>query len=85
MFDGAYPKGMQWYWRGDFVETLSDEAIDAHLDQAAKAPSELSLMHLYPIDGAVHRVGKGDAAWNCRNARWSMVIAGIDPDPQKAG
>ena len=84
MFDGAYPKGMQWYWRGDFVETLSDEAIDAHLDQAAKAPSELSLMHLYPIDGAVHRVGKGDAAWNCRNALWSMVIAGIDPDPLKA-
>ena len=36
MFDGLYPKGMQWYWRGDFVKTLPDEAIDAHLEQAAK-------------------------------------------------
>jgi hypothetical protein len=27
-------------------------------------------MHLYPIDGAVHRVGKGDTALNCRNATW---------------
>ena len=68
MFDGLYPKGMQWYWRGDFVKTLPDAAIDAHLEQAAKSPSELSLMHLYPIDGAVHRVGKSETAWNCRDA-----------------
>ena len=85
MFDGLYPKGMQWYWRGDFVKTLPDAAIDAHLEQAAKTPSELSLMHLYPIDGAIHRVGKDETAWNCRDATWSMVIAGIDPNPQKAG
>lgn len=39
-------------------------------------------MHLYPIDGAVHRVGKGGTAWNCRDATLSMVIAGIDPDPR---
>jgi len=84
MFDGLYPKGMQWYWRGDFVKTLPDAAIDAHLEQAAKTPSELSLMHLYPIDGAVQRMGRGDTAWNCRDATWSMVIAGIDPSPQKA-
>jgi FAD/FMN-containing dehydrogenase len=85
MFDALYPKGMQWYWRGDFVKTLSDAAIDAHLGQAAKTPTELCLMHLYPIDAAVHRVGKGDTAWNCRDATWSMVISGIDPDPAKAG
>lgn len=85
MFDGLLPKGLQWYWRGDFVKTLSDAAIDAHLEQAASTPSELSLMHLYPIDGAVHRVGKSETAWSCRDATWSMVIAGIDPNPQKAG
>jgi hypothetical protein len=85
MFDGLYPKGMQWYWRGDFVKTLTDAAIDTHLAQAAQTPTELSLMHLYPIDGAVHRRAGGDTAWNCRDATWSMVIAGIDPDPQKAG
>jgi FAD/FMN-containing dehydrogenase len=85
MFDGLYPRGMQWYWRGDFVRTLPDAAIEAHLEQAARTPSELSLMHLYPIDGAVHRVGSGDTAWNCRDATWSMVIAGIDANPQKAG
>ena len=84
LFDPLLPKGLQWYWKGDFVKELSDSAIDVHLEHAAKTPSELSLMHLYPIDGAVHRVGRNETAWNCRDATWSMVIAGIDPDPAKA-
>ena len=85
LFDPLLPKGLQWYWKGDFVRVLPDAAIDAHIESAAKTPSELSLMHLYPIDGAVHRVRPDETAWNARNATWSMVIAGIDPDPQKAG
>jgi FAD/FMN-containing dehydrogenase len=84
MFDPFFPKGLQWYWKGDFVKSLSDEAIDAHIGQAGNAPSELSLMHLYPIDGAVHRIRPDETAWGARDATWSMVIAGIDPSPQKA-
>jgi Berberine and berberine like len=42
-------------------------------------------MHLYPIDGAVHRTGTHATAWVARDARWSMVIAGIDSNPEKAG
>jgi FAD/FMN-containing dehydrogenase len=84
LFDPLLPKGLQWYWKGDFVKSLTDEAIDTHIAQAARAPSELSLMHLYPIDGAVHRVSKDATAWSTRNATWSMVIAGIDPDPSRA-
>jgi FAD/FMN-containing dehydrogenase len=84
LFDPLFPKGMQWYWKGDFVKSLSDEAIETHIAEAAKAPSELSLMHLYPIDGAVHRVPKDATAWNTRDATWSMVIAGIAPNPNQA-
>ena len=84
MFDGLYPKGLQWYWKGDFVKTLPDAAIDAHLAHAAKLPSAFSCMHLYPIDGAVHRRKPDAIAWNCRDATWSLVIVGVDPDPTKA-
>ena len=84
LFDPLFPKGLQWYWKGDFVKSLTDEAIDTHLREAAKAPSELCLMHLYPIDGAVRRVAKDATAWNTRDATWSMVIAGIDADPERA-
>jgi Berberine and berberine like len=41
-------------------------------------------MHLYPIDGAVHRRKPDAIAWNCRDATWSLVIVGVDPDPTKA-
>ncbi|SDJ96836.1 FAD/FMN-containing dehydrogenase [Ferrimonas sediminum] len=84
LFDPLLPPGLQWYWKGDFFNALSDEAIDIHLHHAANAPSALSLMHLYPIDGAVHDIKPEDTAWANRSATWSMVIAGIDADPAKA-
>src|SRR6516165_2558372 len=84
LFDPFFPKGLQWYWKGDFVKSLPDEAIDTHIAQAAVAPSDLSLMHLYPIDGAVQRVLKDATAWNTRDTQFSMVIVGVDPDPNKA-
>lgn len=84
LFDGLMPKGLQWYWKGDYVKELPDAAIDAHIASIEKAPSELCLMHLYPIDGAVRRVKADATAWSARDATWSMVIAAIDPDPGKA-
>lgn len=84
LFDPLLPKGLQWYWKGDYVDDLTDAAIAAHLEHGTKTPSELSLMHLYPIDGAVQDVAPDATAWGARRARWSMVIAAIDPDPGKA-
>jgi hypothetical protein len=68
---------------GRLRQTLPDAAIDAHLEQAAKSPSGVTDAS-YPIDGAVS-AWQGDTAWNCRDATWSMVIAGTDPSPQKTG
>jgi hypothetical protein len=69
---------------GDIVRELTDAAIEEHLRHAAMTPSELSLMHLYSIDRAVHAVGPSETPWGARDATWSMVIAAIDPDPAKA-
>jgi FAD/FMN-containing dehydrogenase len=84
-FDAIYPWGLQWYWRGDFIGELSDEAIDLHLQYGSKLPTSLSRMQLFPLDGAAARVGKNDTAFGHRGARWSQVIVGVDPDPDKAG
>jgi FAD binding domain/Berberine and berberine like len=85
LFDPFFPKGLQWYWKGDFVKALSDEAIDVHIANALKAPTAFCLMHLYPIDGAVRRVAKDATPWAARDASWSMVIAGISSEPKDAG
>jgi FAD/FMN-containing dehydrogenase len=84
MFDALYPSGLQWYWKGDFVNELSEEAIAAHVEHGSKIPTLLSGMHLYPIDGAAHRVGRNDTAFSYREAKRSAVITGIDPDPSNA-
>ena len=81
LFDGLYPPGLQWYWKGDFVNDISDAAIEGHL-HFYEVPTSLSLMHLYPIDGAVHQLHKEATAWSFRDAQWSMVIAGVDADPK---
>jgi FAD/FMN-containing dehydrogenase len=80
MFDGLYPPGDQWYWKGDLVREISDEAIAEHA-RHGEVPNAKSTMHLYPVDGAVHRIAPDETAWRHRDAHWSMVIAGVDPDP----
>jgi FAD/FMN-containing dehydrogenase len=40
-------------------------------------------MHLYPINGAVHQLGKNDTAFSYRESTWAEVIVGVDPDPAK--
>jgi len=80
MFDALYPPGIHTYWKADYVNELSDEAIDIHLRHAAQLPTMLSTMHLYPVNGAAARVDNHATAWNYRDATWSMVIVGIDPD-----
>jgi FAD/FMN-containing dehydrogenase len=79
MFDPLLPPGMQWYWKGDFVKDLPDEAIERHCQHARKMPVGPSIMHLYPVNGAAARVAWSDTAWNYRDATLAMVIAGVDP------
>jgi len=44
-----------------------------------------STMHLYPIDGAAHRVAADETAFSYRDANWAAVIVGVDPDPARSG
>jgi hypothetical protein len=62
LFDGLYPPGLQWYWRADFFKEISDKAIDLHVKFGEQLPTGHSTMHLYPINGAAHRVGRNDTA-----------------------
>jgi FAD/FMN-containing dehydrogenase len=83
-FDGLYGPGDQWYWRADFVNEIPDEAMALNEEWNAKMPTWKSGSHVYPIDGAAHDVGATDTPWAFRDARWSQVIVGVDPDPASA-
>jgi FAD/FMN-containing dehydrogenase len=83
-FDALFPPGEQWYWRGDFIGDLTDTMIDIHAEHMPQAPTWKSTMHMYPVNGAAARVGNDETAWGYRDATWSQVTAGVDPDPANA-
>jgi len=84
-FDGLLPTGLQWYWKADIFEEITDDAIASHRRYGESLPSALSTMHLYPISGAAERVPADATAFAYRGGGWNGVIAGIDPDPAKLG
>jgi FAD/FMN-containing dehydrogenase len=81
LFDALFPPGLQWYWRADFFTNLDDRVIDLHVKYGAQLPTMLSTMHIYPINGAVHRVGPDETAFSYRDANFAEVMVGVDPDP----
>jgi len=80
-FDDLVPPGLQHYWKANFVKELTDEAIDAHLEYGPKVPAVNSTVHIYPINGACHRVAPDATAFAYRDATFATVIAGMLPDP----
>ncbi len=80
-FDFLVPKGMQYYWKADFITELTDEAIAAHIEHGKKTPHISSSMHLQPINGAAQRVGANETAFGHRDKRFVPLILGIWSDP----
>jgi FAD/FMN-containing dehydrogenase len=79
-FDALYPMGLQHYWKANFATELTDEAIDAHLEHGPKVPAVNSTVHIYPINGACHRIAPDATAFAYRDAAFATVIAGMWPD-----
>jgi len=79
-FDALVPPGLQHYWKANFVTELTDEAIQAHLRHAPGLPAVNSTVHIYPINGACHRVTPDATAFAYRDANFATVIAGMWPD-----
>jgi hypothetical protein len=83
-FDPLYPKGLQGYWRADFVTELPDDLLEHELEHARLMSPGASTMHLYPIDGAVHDVAADATAFRHRDVMYARVIYGVDADPANA-
>ena len=80
-FDARMSPGLHWYWKTDFFEQITDDAIAVHRRYGETIPTPMSAMHLHPISGAAARVPEDATAFAYRNGGWVAVIAGIDPDP----
>jgi hypothetical protein len=82
LHDPLYPAGYQWYWQADFFKKYDDKLIDKLIQLGEDLPTPLSLIHIYPINGAAGRVGDSETPWGYRSANFLQDIVAVDPDPR---
>jgi FAD/FMN-containing dehydrogenase len=70
MLDDANPPGLRNYWTSDYLNELSDDAIDTFVSYASRMPSPHTQSFLIPWGGAVARVAEGDTPLAQRDAAW---------------
>ena len=56
LFDPLYPAGMPQYWRADFIEEFTEDAIAKYAEVAPTLPTPMTQIHLFSINGAASRV-----------------------------
>ncbi|MGC0332743.1 hypothetical protein RKD23_005733 [Streptomyces sp. SAI-170] len=76
LFDELLPAGLFHYWKGTFSRGLPDGAIDAYIDYGASTPSLESATVVFPLDGAVQRVGPQDTAFAYRDVDYATALSG---------
>ena len=81
MFDGGSGPGQRAYWRSNFMQQLSDEAIEtfAGLADAGLAGAGTG-MFIEHLGGAIARIGDHETAFSNRSANYNATILGSWPD-----
>jgi FAD/FMN-containing dehydrogenase len=73
LFDPFAPKGLRSYWRGEYMDGLSDEAIDVFVEQGTAltaAGPPLSQMIIFRIGQGVTAVPEDATAFSHRDANY---------------
>jgi FAD/FMN-containing dehydrogenase len=81
MFDPAYPKGMFYYWKSSFLESLSDEAIQAIVEIFGRCPSKFSGIGVEHWHGAAARVPQDQTSFPHRHPGINFMILSQWQDP----
>jgi hypothetical protein len=84
LIDEANPPRLQNYWKWNGLRELSDAAIDAIVEHAARVPSPRSVVLIDQLHGAASRVAPSETAFAHRDAPHSLVIISMWEDPADA-
>jgi len=80
-FDEAFVRGRRYYFKSNFIQTISDEAIATLVEHFTTAPSPLSMLYFQQLGNAANRVGATETAFSHRNAlcEWGCDAVWLDP------
>lgn len=75
--DSLFPRGRRYYWKAQFLNTLTDAAIDTLLEVYARTPSIASLLVFQHVGGAIARVPASATPYANRDARYDCFPLSI--------
>lgn len=84
ILDPAFPHGLRSYWRGEYMNALSHEAISAfteHAPEVQAAGIPFSQMILFRVGQAIHAVPDDATAFSHRDARYMFHPISVWADP----
>jgi FAD/FMN-containing dehydrogenase len=81
MFDASAPRGINSYWKTEYLAELDEGAIDALVAGAEAFASPISQLHVHHVEGAVARVSGADSAFGRRDSRYVVNVIGMWPNP----
>jgi UDP-N-acetylenolpyruvoylglucosamine reductase len=84
LLDASYPPGMQNYWKAEFLDDLTDDAIAVLVDQAAKMTSPRSAILLEYYGGAAGQVDESATAFPHRQAQYDLAVMAQWTDPTES-
>ncbi len=77
-FDALFPRDtLRSYWKSQYVDELSDAAIDTIAAKAQDRPAPLTLVNTFHMGGAIARVGEEDTAFATRTSPYMVSIDGM--------
>jgi hypothetical protein len=83
-FDPFFPRQtLRAYWKSQYIDELTDDAIDAIVARANDRPGPMSMVNTFRLGGAVHRVGPEETAFAERSAPYMVSIDTNWTDPAK--
>jgi hypothetical protein len=80
-FDPLFPRNtLSAYWKSQYLDELSDGAIEAITSNAANRPAPLTLVNTFAMGGAIAEVDPEDTAFATRDAPYMVSIDGMWTD-----
>jgi FAD/FMN-containing dehydrogenase len=83
LLDPMFPTGTLNYWKSAFLSELSDAAVELIADAFEKSPTEMCVLLIEQIHGAVTRVSPTATAFPHRRAGYSFLIMSQWTDPDE--
>ncbi len=74
MLDAGFPSGLHNYWKTNFLQDLSDEAIETLVTYFTTVPSELTALLIEQLGGAVERIGQQETAFSPRDQHFNVSV-----------